>query len=133
MNHIIIKRPDTLLSMGIIFLMLAGINACTISKEPITVLNSGNNSFAALQIDNPHGDAVSISAGENTGAIGYALNGEVYWLKGQPKVYKTDDSSFVYTWNNDGREVVLQLKNQQKKKSLPFIWNQLQKNLHNGS
>ena len=118
MNHRNFRCTRGFIS-GMVALLL-GVTACTNSTKSVTILNSGDDSFAALQVINPYGNAVTVSAGGNAGAIGYELNGETYWLKGQPEIPVTTDSSFTYKWKNGGRTVILQITGTDKEKEFSF-------------
>ena len=67
------------------FFLMVVCNACTPSKNGITILNSGNDSFASFRVRNPYGRAISFVGSENAGAIGYELNGKIFWLKVEQK------------------------------------------------
>lgn len=101
-----------------IFLLVVT-NACSVQNS-VTILNSGENSFAALQISNPFGNDFTISAGENAGAIGYKLNGDTTWLKGIAKISKVSDVSATYQWSNSGRPVILQIEEKDNEIKLRF-------------
>ena len=96
-----------------------GINACTLKKS-VLILNKGGNSFAALQITNPYGNDIKFSAGSDSGAIGYKLKNKIFWIKGQPEIYKESDSVSVYKWKNQDRVILLTVKDKNHEKSLTF-------------
>lgn len=102
--------------------LLVGMSACT-SKKTVSVLNSGDNSFAALQIANPYGNDFTISAGENAGAIGYVVDGQTFWVKGQPKVSTLSETESSFTWENNDRIVVLTVTQKDHEKVLTLKLN----------
>ena len=92
-----------------VFTVFFVITGCS-TKYPVTVLNNGNESYTALKINNPFGNAVTISAGSETGAIGYELNNDTIWLKGQPEILLESDTVASYSWNSENGKVVLKIK-----------------------
>ncbi|HKJ42120.1 MAG TPA: TIM-barrel domain-containing protein, partial [Sunxiuqinia sp.] len=103
--------------------LILGISGCKSSDKSVAVLNSGDNSFAALQIVNPYGNAFTISAGANAGAIGYVVNADTFWVKGSPEVSKLSETVSSYTWNNKGREVMLTISQKEHEKVLTLKLN----------
>lgn len=101
----------------IIMVLLFGIISCT-SKYPATVLNSGEDSFAMLSFNNSFGDAITISAGSEAGAVGYEMEGETIWLKGQPEIVSDSKTSTIYKWDNNGQKVIMQVVNKDKDKDI---------------
>ena len=99
--------------------LLFGINSCS-SKYPVSVLNKGNDSFAALKISNPYGPTISFSGGTETPAIGYELNGDTVWLKGQPEISTDQNAITTYNWKSVNGKVILQVKNGDKDKDFVF-------------
>lgn len=120
MSHKVFSSIHRFFSIITMSLLFIGINAYANSRESTIVLNSGNDSYAVLQIANPYGNAFTISAGEDSGAIGYELNGEVFWLKGQPEISSSSDGFSTYKWSNSGRVVVLKMKDKGNEKVLEF-------------
>jgi len=105
--------------LAIVLILIFGIISCT-SKYPAKVLNSGDDSFASLSFNNPNGVALTISAGAETGAIGYELAGDTIWVKGQPEITSESENSATYTWGNDGQTVVMQVENKGKDIEVAF-------------
>lgn len=97
--------------------LLVGMSACT-SKKTVSILNSGENSFAALKILNPYGNDFIVSAGGESGAIGYTLNNETHWVKGTPQIAKTSETETTFTWDNKGQNVVLTMDEKDHEKVL---------------
>ena len=100
--------------------LLAAIHACQTPKDPVSVINTGSDSFTALQMANPYGQAIAFSGGENAGAIGYELNGEVFWLKGRPEVSSASDSSVIYRWEQESEAVMMQVDLKENEKEFTF-------------
>ncbi len=97
-------------------LLFLGIQACN-SPNAVSVLNSGDDSFATLQVFNPYGEGLIISHGEENGAIGYQIGDEIRWVKGEPEVSILKSGS-TYRWDNDDEIVVLEVI--EKDKGLEF-------------
>ncbi len=119
MNYRLLRSPHSCIPAMTVLLFFL-VNACTTSHKTVTVLNSGADSFAALEIANSYGNPVLLSAGEESGAIGYELKGQAYWLKGIPEIATISDSIFTYTWDNGGTPVVLTIEAGDKDKELTF-------------
>jgi len=121
MNQRILSCLCRFISAVTVAFLLAGLNACTTSKKTVTILNSGDNSFVALKIANPYGQDVIFQDTKDAGAIGYKLNGEIFWLKGQPEITSDSDSSFIWRWDQEGKKVVMQVEMGLKEKEFAFF------------
>ncbi len=119
MNFKLLNYTGKIIINGIILVTLFTINSCT-QKQAVTVTNTGDDSFAALKISNQYGNNISITGGTETGAIGYELNGDIIWVKGQPEISMKSDSTASYTWNNNGDKVVLKVTDTGKDKNFTF-------------
>lgn len=119
MNHKPLGCSASMISIFTAICLMTGLVSCS-SKKTVQVLNAGYDTFTALQITNPHGNAFTISAGENAGAIGYEMGGKTFWLKGQPDISAISETTTAYQWNNDGKTVVLRLEEKNKETSFCF-------------
>ncbi len=108
----------------IVSLLFAG---CSSDRTSVVILNKGDESFASLQFLNPYGNDFVLSPVENTGAVGYELNGQVFWLKGQPEISNSSEKETTYTWRNNGNTVTLQVRNSNNEKELTFSLNPKEK------
>jgi alpha-D-xyloside xylohydrolase len=105
------------ISTAIVLVFLAGTISCT-SKYPALVSITGDESFASLVIENPYGDDIVFSAGIETGSIGYELAGIVHWIKGVPEITSPSEGTFVYSWENNGQEVLMVIQTRDKDKEI---------------
>ena len=119
MNHKLSSYLRSLIIAFAVVVLVFGMNACS-TQNTVSVLNSGNDSFAALQITNLYGNAMTFSAGEHAGAVGFELDGEIIWLKGQPEISKKSETLTSYQWNNQGVLVLLQVEEKDKEIELRF-------------
>ncbi|MGE4587841.1 MAG: TIM-barrel domain-containing protein [Mangrovibacterium sp.] len=94
----------------ILFFVLTGLMACSPSGKKIKILNTGDGSFAALEVINPYGRAVSLNGDGQSGAIGYELDGQLNWLKGRPVTSTQKDGSLSFRWAQSQPAVVLQVR-----------------------
>lgn len=90
------------------------------SPQSISILNSGNDSYATIQIANPYGNDIQIAAGDASGAIGFQLEGEVHWLKGTPDVASQSETGTSYRWKAGDQTVILSIRDMEKEKELTF-------------
>ena len=98
-------------------LFITGLCSCNQSND-ITVLNSGSESYASIEIDNPYGDNIVIAAQDTLGAIGFILDEKVHWLKGEPEVSNQTDSLFSYIWKYKETSVTMSVES--RKDELEF-------------
>lgn len=93
--------------------------SCDHLKTPVSVLSKEDHSYTVLQIANDYGKPLVFNAKEDRGAVGYELDGQLFWLKGQPK-QSGSDSLQSWTWSQDGRTVTMQVE--MKPKNLEFAF-----------
>ncbi len=105
------------------FFLMVVCNACTPSKNGITILNSGNDSFASFRVRNPYGRAISFVGSENAGAIGYELNGKIFWLKGEPEISAAADGTWNYSWHQNDQTVIMNINEEEKKTRFIILLN----------
>jgi len=88
-------------------IILVGISSCN-QSENIIVLNQAENSFASMQVHNPHGNDVLIVSNDTSGAIGFIINGKNYWVTGQPQITHPTSNKSLYRWQNGDISVLLE-------------------------
>lgn len=93
--------------------------SCDHLKTPVSVLSKEDHSYTVLHIANDYGKPLVFNATEDRGAVGYELDGQLFWLKGQPK-QSGSDSLQSWTWSQDGRTVTMQVE--MKPKNLEFAF-----------
>jgi alpha-glucosidase (family GH31 glycosyl hydrolase) len=101
----------------IALIFVIGLTGCQ-SKYPAKILNTGDSSYASFKIDNPYGAPVTISSGEDFGGIGYELKENIIWVKGQPEIKSESEGNTVYTWENAGQKVVMQIADKGRDKNI---------------
>lgn len=117
-NQRIFKKASIFGITFIALLLVIGLSSCNQSSE-LTVLNSGNESYASIEINNPHGSNILIASEENLGGIGFILDGKTNWVKGEPVISQTDNNS-VYTWKNDELSVIMEVNSQKDEMGFTF-------------
>jgi alpha-glucosidase (family GH31 glycosyl hydrolase) len=93
--------------------------SCDHLKAPVSVLSKKDHSYTVLQIANDYGKPLVFNATEDRGAVGYELDGQLFWLKGQPN-QSGSDSLQRWTWSQDERTVTMQVE--MKPKNLEFTF-----------
>lgn len=93
--------------------------SCDRLKAPVSVLSKKDHSYTLLQIANDYGKPLVFNAEGDRGAIGYELDGQLFWLKGQPN-QSGSDSLQRWTWSQDERTVTMQVE--MKPKNLEFTF-----------
>src|SRR5690554_3161970 len=106
MKNLIIYRWITAL-IGMIFII--GLYSCSRPLE-LKILNSGNESFASLEINNPYGNNIVIAPSDTLGAVGFILNGKRNWIKGQPEITRQTDSRLKYEWKHGHLSVIMEVE-----------------------
>ncbi len=96
------------LFLFLVLVLLLGMNSCRLSKQPLTMLNEGAESPVSFRLLNHYGNAVVFAGSGEDGAVGYMLNGELVWLKGQPQKSSASDSLLSWQWNQDGQAVAME-------------------------
>lgn len=119
MNHKIQSCLRGLMLTLLTSFFLFGMNACN-SPKTVSVLNSGNDSFAAIQITNPFGNDFQITTNEKSGAIGYQLNSKMIWVKGVPEIVNQSSAETCYRWKSGDQTVVLEVVEKDKELALTF-------------
>lgn len=103
------------------FFALVGYNACTPSKKAVSVLNSGDDSFASLRVRNPYGKAITFIGDEKKGSIGYELNGEIHWVKGQPQISPAGESALDYCWEQNDTKIIMHVNELENETRIQFL------------
>lgn len=81
------------------------------TKEDVSFATVGNESFTSINISNPYGNIISLEPGRENGAIGFILNSEIFWLKGNPEVTMGDGTT-NFEWENNGTPVLMTFRKQ---------------------
>jgi alpha-D-xyloside xylohydrolase len=82
-------------------LILLGISACA-GKKDIDIISSGNQNFTGFKVNNQYGKSVLFSGSStDKGAIGYEMNGEIFWVKGRPEISKIPENVTQFTWKTE--------------------------------
>ena len=106
MNSKIVINSRIVVTAFLALVFSLAMSSCT-TKETVTILNSGNDSFAGVQILNPYGNNIIFESTDSIGAIGFKLNGELIWVTGQPDISPIDEKNTIYEWKNNSRVVIM--------------------------
>lgn len=89
----------------ILYLFLA-YNACS-NSDQIGLTVQSDSGFPIISMDNPFGHDVSIHPlSSEIGSIGLEIDGEIYWIKGEPETSSSEAGTHVYEWMIDDQAAV---------------------------
>lgn len=109
MNSIFFRKAFVFSSLFISLIIVIGLCSCN-PNDDLKVLNSGHDSYASLEINNPYGDNIVIAPEDNLGGIGFILNGETNWVKGEPVISQQTDINSTYEWKHDNLSVIMEVE-----------------------
>jgi alpha-D-xyloside xylohydrolase len=89
----------SVLTMLVVMILLS----CTGSKT-VKLKVSETNNFPVMELNNPYGTDIIIQpVSSDKGSIGFKLNGEIFWLSGEPSKKVTDKDLTKFTWEINGK------------------------------
>ncbi len=97
---------------GAILILSSGLIISYSGKSETKVSISLSNNFPEICLSGPDGKIISlVSAGKQTGSIGYVSGGEVTWVTGLPEKSKPAEKTLALTWNKgEATRVVLTIE-----------------------
>lgn len=88
------------------FFIVTGLSSCNRGGKTL-VQTDPSTGFPTLIITNPFGDDVTLQpVSEIIGSIGFDIDGEIIWLKGEPDIKETSGGITRYLWKTDSDNTV---------------------------